>query len=83
MAYATASVAHALVRAASALMQTSVPSQTRCREESRHGTLKRAPRHFFGSHTLTTSLSIATASAAAPMKLPKGRWYSDAFLRVE
>jgi glycerophosphoryl diester phosphodiesterase len=47
MAYATASVAHALVRAASALMQTSVPSQTRCREESRHGTLKRAPRWVF------------------------------------
>jgi hypothetical protein len=31
-------VAHALLRAASALMPTPAPSQTRRREESRHGT---------------------------------------------
>ena len=31
-------VAHALLRAASTLLSTPFPAQTRCREESRHGT---------------------------------------------
>jgi len=41
-------VAHALLRAASTLLPTPVPSQTRCREESRHGTLKRVLKNELG-----------------------------------